>query len=149
MMQSVWRYLIAAAMGGLVGGLGNALLSDALIAPKRDPVTGNLDFGWIKNVFVGFFSGIVWLLPNETSWKDGKGDATDLVLIALQTLIIGLAGSAWLTAYLNNDKLKGAVAQAASAQPDSGIAAQIAGAKNVAQVLEFVKKLNPKGPAGD
>jgi hypothetical protein len=148
-MQSVWRYLIAAALGGLVGGFGNALLSDTLIAPKRDPVTGNLDFGWIKNVFVGFFSGIVWLLPNETSWKDGKGSATDLVLIALQTLIIGLAGSAWLTAYLNNDKLKGAVAQAASAQPDNGIAAQIAGAKNVGQVLEFVKKLNPSGPGGD
>ena len=130
-------------LAGSLGGLGHALVSDLMIAPHRDPVTGNLDFGWIKNVFVGLFSGLVWLLPNQTTWTTGTASSQDLVVIALQTLIIGLAGSGWLTSYIQTDKLKGAVAQAAGADANPEVANQIAGAKTVGQVLKFVQQLSP------
>jgi hypothetical protein len=140
-MSTPWCYLLAAAAGGLSGGLGHALVSDMMIAPHRDPSTGNLNFGWVKNVFVGLFSGLVWLLPNQDTWKEGRGGSVELILIGLQTLIVGLAGSGWLTSYLQTGVLKGAVAEAAGSHQDANIAGQIASAKTVGQVLKYVDQL--------
>jgi hypothetical protein len=144
-MDPIYKYVLSAALGGLAGGLGHALVSDNLAAPKRDPITGDLNFGWIKNVFVGLFSGLVWLLPNQNTWSGdrSKGEPKDLILIALQTLIVGLAGSGWLTSYLQTKGLQGAVAKAAVAQPDPTVAGQIAGAKTVKDVLTLVNQLKP------
>src|SRR5579863_6789312 len=105
-MDFSWQYVTAAAVGGLIGGLGHALIGSTpgFGSPKPD---GTKDFSGYRDLTVGFFSGLVWLIPNQNTWVDvTPKSASHLVLIALQTLVIGLAGSGWLTAHMDADGLK-------------------------------------------
>jgi len=116
---------------------------------KVDPATGKPDFSGLTDLAVGFFTGLVWLLPNQNTWVNQTPKSlTDLVLIALQTMVIGLAGSGWLTSYLDSNSLeqdktalKGAVARAAGATANPDLAGQISQAKSVDDIVGLVSKL--------
>lgn len=142
-MDPFFDFLIAATAGGLVGGFGNAVLGEGLSGITRDGA-GKLDLGSWKNLFVGGLSGVAWLAPNADRWTNSHDPGySALGMIAIQTLVIGLAGSAWLTAYVNGNRLKGAVADAAGKQADPAIATQIAGAKSTQEVMHLVSQLQP------
>lgn len=143
-MDVFFQFLISATAGGAIGGLGNAVLGEGLSGITRDSVTGKLDLGTWKNLMVGTLSGVAWLAPNADRWTNVSNPSySALGMIAIQTLVIGLAGSAWLTSYVNGNRLKGAVADAAGKQADPKIASQIAGAKSTNEIMNLVKKLCP------
>ena len=142
-MDAFFDFLIAAPAGGLVGGFGNAVLGEGLSGVTRD-AAGKLDLGSWKNLLVGALSGAAWLAPNADRWTNTRDPSySALGMIAIQTLVIGLAGSAWLTAYVNGNRLKGAVADAAGKQPDPTIATRIVGAKSTKEVMHLVSQLRP------
>ena len=138
-MDFYWQYIVAAPIGGLVGGLGHGLVSDNTFGRKLDAT--DRDYSGFRDLGVGLISGLVWLLPNQNLWVGASFEASDLVRIALQTMIIGLAGSGWLTSYLNTNALKGAVVKAANASPNPTISGQIDHAQSVSQIVNLVKKL--------
>lgn len=142
-MDHTLSYVIAAALGGLIGGLGHALISDNPGFGSGAPGTTR-DFSGYRDLAVGFFSGLVWLLPNQTTWFTPAASPNpigSLVLIGLQTMIIGLAGSGWLTSYLDNGSLKSAVVLAAQSQPNASVANQISATNSVAEITDLVHKL--------
>jgi hypothetical protein len=147
-MDFSWQYVTAAAVGGLIGGLGHALLSTSPGFGSTKP-DGTKDFSGYRDLAVGFFSGLVWLLPNQKTWVDlTPKSGADFVLIGLQTLVIGLAGSGWLTSHLDADGLKSdaktlqnAAAKAAGAAPNPDVAAQISSATSADQVAKLVSSL--------
>jgi hypothetical protein len=148
-MDISFGYIVSAAAGGLIGGLGHALVSSNPGFGSVDPSTGKKDFSGFTDLAVGFFTGLVWLLPNQSTWVNQTPKSLDqLVLIALQTMVIGLAGSGWLTSYLDSNSLeqdktalKGAVAKAAAATANPGLAGQISQASSVDAIVGLVSKL--------
>jgi hypothetical protein len=56
-------------------------------------------------------------------------------------MLIGLAGSGWLTSQLDAGNLKGAVVKAAGAVQNQAVAAQIAQAKNTSEIENLVSSL--------
>jgi hypothetical protein len=144
-MEASYAYVLAAAIGGLVGGLGHAIMSQN-VAFTRKTTAGDYDFSGLRDLGVGLFSGFAWLLPNQSSWI-GKtpNSPSDLILIALQTMLIGLAGSGWLTSQLDAGKLKGAVVKATGAVQNPAVAAKIAQAKNTGEIENLVDSLQPAG----
>jgi hypothetical protein len=140
-MEVCYEYVLSAAIGGLVGGLGHAMMSQD-VAFTRKTTSGGYDFSGLRDLGVGLFSGFAWLLPNQKSWVgQTPSGPSDLILIALQTMLIGLAGSGWLTSQLNAGNLKGAVVKAAGAAQNQAVAAQIAQAKNTSEIENLVSSL--------
>jgi hypothetical protein len=93
---------------------------------------------------VGLLSGVAWLVPNADRWTNVSSPSySSLGMIAIQTLVVGLAGSAWLTAYVNGNRLKGAIADVAGKPADPQIATQIAGAKSTREIMNLIEKLRP------
>lgn len=142
-MDVFFKFLIAASVGGLIGGFGNAVLGEGLSAATRD-AAGKVDLGSWKNMLIGILAGVAWLAPNADRWINTVTPTySSLGMIAIQTMVVGLAGSAWLTAYVNGNQLKGAVAEAATKQQDPHIATQIVGAKSVKEILNLVGQMRP------
>lgn len=140
-MEVCFEYVLSAAIGGLAGGLGHAMMSQNVSFTKKT-ASGGSDFSGIRDLGVGLFSGFAWLLPNQSSWVGKSPSSTsDLILIALQTMLIGLAGSGWLTSQINAGNLKGAVVKAAGAVQNQAVAAQIAQAKNTSEIESLVNTL--------
>lgn len=133
-------YVVSACCGGVVGGLGHAVLSPDVTFGRK--TQAGRDLSWLRDLTVGLFSGLVWLIPNQKSWFESPSISIDaLILIALQTMLIGLAGSGWLTAQLSSASLKGAVISAAGSTPNQAIAAQIAQAQSTHEVEHLVSTL--------
>jgi hypothetical protein len=143
-MDVFFKFLISATVGGLIGGFGNAVLGEGLSGITRDSISGKLDLGSWKNITIGVLSGVAWLAPNADRWTNVTTPTySSLGMIAIQTLVVGLAGSAWLTAYVNGNTLKSAVADAAAKQGDPQVASQIAGAKSTKEIVGLLAKLQP------
>jgi hypothetical protein len=142
-----WYYVLAAPLGGFVGGLGHGLVSDNSFGKKLTADDPDRDYSGFRDLGIGLISGLVWLLPNQNLWVGTTFKASDVVRIALQTMIIGLAGSGWLTSYLNTNALKGAVVKAADANSNPAVSGQIAGAQSVNQIVSLVKQLNTPAQA--
>jgi hypothetical protein len=139
-MEPWYAYVIAAAAGGICGGAGHGLMSPDVTFTKR--TSSGYDYSGLRDLVVGLLSGLVWLLPNQNLWVGrNTGNTTDLILIALQTMLIGIAGSGWLTSQLSSNTLKGAVVAAASAAPNPKVATQIAQATTTNGVTQLVSTL--------
>jgi hypothetical protein len=115
--MSPWLCVLFITLAGAVGGLLNAFMSDNGFAfPTR--VKGIWCPGALWNVFVGGISAVTsWALYGSGATIDLAATQRDQISLRLGALagalIIGMAGSKWLTNEVDKSLLKQSVIEAA------------------------------------
>lgn len=139
-------------LGGAVGGLVNALLTDnGFIMPRWEDANAARIWrpGVLGNVLIGLVAaGISWGLygpmgatPVLGGTSDASGTAGTLTLAGLVgAVLVGVGGARWLTGEVDKKLLRTAASQAASGQASPSAAAKIMLA-SPAQVLKITKSL--------
>lgn len=154
MWNSMWMLLLYVGIAGAVGGVVNALLTDnGFFLPRREQVDGTHLYrpGFLGNVLIGAVAATVsWGLygPLASVLIAGAKNAleanasTGNVGLTLSSLVgavmVGIAGSRWLTNEVDKNLLKAAASQAASAPPTPAASKQIALASPV-EALNIAK----------
>jgi hypothetical protein len=150
----IWTILATIFLAGAIGGVINALMTDnGFVLPKFEKTNGILRPGLLGNVLIGAVASIV-------SWGL-YGPLTNYAIIAPQTaadaaaattgpsltlatfvgaILIGIAGSKWLSNEVDKKLVKAAAATAAAAGASPGASAQIMAA-TPAKALEIAQAL--------
>lgn len=159
------------ALGGLIGGVINALLSDnGFVMPKPQEVDGKIIYrpGFIGNMLIGAISSFVswafygpmanvFIAGSPAALKSNRTDVTGITLSALGgAVLIGIAGSRWLTNEVDKTILRNASVIAARSQAQNSIeeatATRIADSMSLsnspAQLLRLAQEL-PKSGVGN
>ncbi len=124
--MSLWTILWVVVGAGAVGGAVNALLSDnGFPLPQREK--GIWRPGFLGNVFIGSVSALIsWGLYGPYAQSELIGGTTTkpaAVTFALTlsafvgALLVGIAGSRWLTNEVDKNLLRSAGAEAVNAKP--------------------------------
>lgn len=128
---SIWIPLGIVVLGGAVGGVINAIISDnGFIVPREETIENVSIFrpGIIGNVFLGAVAAFVsWGLYGSYSGVlllgGSPGAMTEKINISLSAIagaiLIGIGGARWLTNEVDKSLLKTAAVTAAVAQPSS------------------------------
>ncbi len=139
--MSLWTLALVVAGAGIVGGVVNAFLSDnGFFLPKKDLVDGNTIWrpGFLGNMFVGGVAAFIsWGLYGPYAESVFVGSQPPLTTNAssfaltlsafVGAILVGIAGSRWLTNEIDKHILRITAAKAAqSTKVDADIAAQIA-----------------------
>lgn len=158
-MQSVmWLMLLYVFLAGAVGGVVNALMTDnGFLLPKSEDIDGKTKIfrpGYLGNVVIGAVGAVVsWGLygPLSSFLVAGTDQAInanvtpDKIGLSLASLVgavlIGIAGSRWLTSEVDKKLFKAAASQAAGSQ-SSAVASQQIALASPAQALYIAKNMD-------
>jgi hypothetical protein len=147
-MMSVLQFLGIVMVAGGIGGLVNSLILDKGFAlprtvPKGDG-TSLLLPGFIGNILTGAVgAGVSWSLYNTPQGAD-VSFATPSSLIALGgAVLVGMAGSGWLTNALEKNVFRAVASQAAATSPNSAVAQELVTATpaNAARLVQHLDGL--------
>lgn len=158
MQSSMWLMLLFVFLAGGIGGVINALMTDnGFLLPKREDVDGKASIfrpGYLGNVLIGSTGAVVsWGLYGPLSSYLIAGTAEALranvspekVGLSLASLVgavlIGVAGSRWLTSEVDKNLLKAAAAEAAGSKSSTTASQQIAMA-SPAQALNIARNMS-------
>jgi hypothetical protein len=132
--------LAIVCLGGAVGGLVNALLTDnGFIAPRWESTESVRIWrpGVVGNVLIGFVAaGISWGLygplsaaPLLRSAPAAAGTIEPMGTLTLAGLVgavlVGVAGARWLTSEVDKKLLRAAASQAATGEPSLSTASKL------------------------
>lgn len=140
--------IIAIALFGAIGGLINAFLSDNGFALPKQEITSGASLwrpGYLGNVFVSTVSALIsWglygpyanhvLFPTDNTAPRLTFSVANMV----GALLVGVAGSRWLTNEVDKSLMKAAVTAAATTPADSKKAAALVNATPI-QTLNIAK----------
>lgn len=158
MQGPMWLILLCVFVAGAIGGVVNALMTDnGFLLPKSEDIDGKTKIfrpGYLGNILIGAIGAVVsWGLYGSFSTYliIGTADAIkgnvspDKIGLSLASLVgavlVGIAGSRWLTNEVDKNLLKAAAAQAAGSQP-SAIASQQIALASPAQALNIAQNMN-------
>lgn len=155
MQNAMWLMLLYVFLAGAVGGVINALMTDnGFLLPKHEDANGGARIfrpGYLGNVVIGAVGAVVsWGLygPLSSYLIAGTAEAISATIrpervgLSLASLVgavlIGVAGSRWLTSEVDKSMLKAAASHAAGLPPSAAASQQIAMA-TPAQALNIAK----------
>lgn len=150
--MDVWIVALVVALGGAVGGLVNAYLSDnGFLLSKTEIVDGRriIRPGALGNVFIGAVAAALsWALygPLGDVTVVGPRDPNVVVTLSLAALagavLIGVGGARWLTNEVDKRLLTAAASVAAAGKADVSAATRIEGARP-AEALKIARSMTP------
>lgn len=126
--MSIWIFLAAIFVAGVVGGVVNAFMSDnGFVFPKV--TAGIVQPGGVGNAFIGGIAAVVsWGLygpfagsPIFSTQPTPSGSFTLSALVG--AILVGISGARWLSNEADKRLLRAAGIEAAKRAPDNGVVA--------------------------
>lgn len=148
--MTVWQMLGLIMVAGGIGGLVNSLIQDkSLILPQAvsrgDGVSMFLP-GFIGNMLIGSVSAAVsWLLYSPFTQEPLLSTNITLTLTSLGgAVLVGMAGSGWLSNAMEKNILRIVASQVAAAPQSPGVAKQLLEVSSV-EALKLTHRMeNPQ-----
>jgi fluoride ion exporter CrcB/FEX len=161
-MNSDFKVILAITIAGAIGGLINAFLSDnGFVLPKQEVTSTGFLWrpGYLGNILVSTAAAIIsWGLygpystyvliagTSETAQSAVKLELSIANLVG--ALLVGVAGSRWLTSEVDKNLMKATVTAAVATAADPAKAASLVNA-TPSQALQIVKKNGSLPPLPD
>lgn len=128
--MSIWVYVVAIFVAGVVGGIANAFLSDnGFVLPKS--TGGIMQAGGLGNAFIGGVAAVVsWGLYGPFAGAPALAStsppgATFTVSALVGAILVGISGARWLSNETDKRLLRAAGIEAARQMPSEGIIAAL------------------------